>query len=146
MLDNPLYDFSRMSYRRMQACSFLSLNCLVSDFLLRNLMLPTTDQFGIFPSFSFLNKTPCASNRRANCLFQLNYQCSLTFQIWHLLDHSCQLNSRLQVRRQSRHDLLGKGKYLVGKPSMRNKKQTEKKTQLSFTQVINPTLQRSSNI
>ena len=43
-----------MSYRRMQACSFLSLNCLVSDFLLRNLMLPTTDQFGIFPSFSFL--------------------------------------------------------------------------------------------
>ena len=54
LLDNPLYDFSRMSYRRMQACSFLSLNCLVSDFLLRNLMLPTTDQFGIFPSFSFL--------------------------------------------------------------------------------------------
>ena len=29
---------------------------------------------------------------------------------------------------------------------MKNKKQTEKKTQLSFTQVINPTLQRSSNI
>ena len=54
LFDNPLYDFSRMSYRRMQACSFLSLNCLVSDFLLRNLMLPTTDQFGIFPSFSFL--------------------------------------------------------------------------------------------
>ena len=53
LLDNPLYDFSRMSYRRMQACSFLSLNCLVSDFLPRNLMLPTTDQFGIFPSFSF---------------------------------------------------------------------------------------------
>ena len=53
LLDNPLHDFSRMSYRRMQACSFLSLNCLVSDFLLRNLMLPTTDQFGIFPSFSF---------------------------------------------------------------------------------------------